>query len=565
MKPRRIIFIPIILFLFTTLTLSGCKDDKTQSTAAENDKIQYLSIALNEEPKILDQSKAADICSNQVLLEVNEALTRAEKNKDGVDEIRAAGAESWDISTDGLRWTFYIRDNYWSDGKKVTAKDYEYGIKRTLDPDIGSKNAFLLYPIKGARSYNEGGKDKKMSSDTVAVKALDEKTLEIVLEAPNAYFLNLTNLSIMQPQREDLVDTYGEKYGTEVDTVVFCGPFIIKEWNHNNRIELVKNEDYWDAKSVKLKKVSMKILKSEDYAVDELINGAIDIAKVTKMEWRDKLNKTSELDRIKVPKPVINYEVFNQKDQLLSNVNVRKAFSLAIDREDISRRLWNEVYNPAYGWIPPALNIGKENFRKKADLEPLKKLKKDTEDPKKLLIEGMRQLGLGKDPEKITIRYLQPGMDRGQKEISEFFQRMYNEKLGVNIKVEYVQWEDFQRKISKGDYQIASMVWASDYNDPMAQFQPWVTGMDIISTGWSNLNYDILIKKAALLGSDKSEERFKCFQEAENMLLLKDVVIAPTVYKNKQLYKYKYVKGLMFPSFGPEIELKYAYTQGRWN
>ncbi|MCT8977305.1 peptide ABC transporter substrate-binding protein [Clostridium sp. CX1] len=564
MKLKRRISMIIIFFMLETLTLSGCKSSSVQSNSIENDKSQYLNMALYEDPKTLDQSKAVDISSCQVLADVNEALTRVEKNKDGIDETKPAGAERWDISSDGLKWVFYIRDNYWSDGKKVTAKDYEYGIKRTLDPKTQSENAFLLYPIKGAKSYNEGGKGKKVPSSTVGVKALDEKKLEITLEAPNAYFLNLTSLNIMQPQRKDIVDINGEKYGLEASTMVFCGPFLIKEWNHNDKVELVKNEDYWDGKSVKLEKITMQIVKSEDYSLDELANGSIDIAKVTKSQWKDKLNKTGKFDNIKAPKPTINYELFNQKDKLFSNIKVRKAFSSAIDREEISRKLWNEVYSPAYGWVPPSLKIGNDIFRQKANEEPVKILKEDIKDPRALLIEGLRELGLGKEPEKITVRYLQPGIDGAQKEMAEFFQQMYNKKLGINVKIEYVQWEDFQKKVAAGDYQIASMVWSADYNDPMSMFEPWVKGTNIISTGWSNSKYDTLVKEASSLGNDKNEERFKYFREAEDILLLEDVVMAPTIYKNKQLYKQKYIKGLMFPLFGPEVELKYAYIQGRW-
>lgn len=555
----------IMLSLLLILNLSGCRKNNEKSVMAQYDKGQYLNIALGNEPKNLDQSKSGDIYSSQVLAEVNEALTRVATDKDGRDVVKPAGAEKWDISSDGLRWTFHLRDNNWSDGIKVTAKDYEFAIKRTLDPKIGSDYAFLLYPIKGAKEYSDTEKNKngKIKSDIVGVKALDDKTLEITLGSTCAYFLSLTSLDIMQPQRKDIIDKYGDKYGLESDEMVFCGPFKIKQWLHNNKIELVKNENYWDSQSVKLQKVTMKIIKSDIDVADELQGGSLDAGKIIKPEIKDKIDKTTKFDGITVSKASTNYEFYNQKDKLFSNSKIRKAFSAALDREEISKKLWKGTFTPAYALVPPSLEIGTEDFRQKASFEPIKKLKEGNTNPKALFIEGLKELGMDQDPSKITISYLQPNIDTNQKEIAEFFKQMYTKNLGVNIKLDYVDSDQFQKRITTGEYQISTMTWLADYNDPMAEFEIWATGANMICTGWSSSKYDNLIKNASLLGNDKNEERFKYFKEAENILLLEDAVISPTVYRNKQIYKCKYVKGLMYPLFGPEIELKYAYTQGR--
>lgn len=565
MKYKKDAAFAVILSLLLLVNLSGCRKNNEKSVMAQYDKGQYLNISLDNEPKTLDQSKSVDVYSSQVLAEVNEALTRVETNKDGSDVVKPAGAEKWDISSDGLKWTFHLRDNNWSDGINVTAKDYEYSIKRTLDPNIASQDTFLLYPIKGAREYSDVEKNKngKIESDIVGVKALDDKTLEITLGSPCAYFLNLTSLNIMQPQRKDIVDKYGDKYGLESDAMVFCGPFKIKQWIHNNKIELTKNESYWDSKSVKLQKVTMKIIKSDIDVSSELQGGSLDTGKIIKPELKDKLDKTTKFDSIKISKASTNYEIYNQKDKLFSNSKIRKAFAIALDREEISKNLWKSIYTPAYAFVPPSLEIGTEDFRQKSNFEPIKKLKEDNTNPKALFIEGLKELGMNQDPSEITISYLQPNIDTNQKEIAELFKQMYTKKLGVNIKLEYVDYDQFQRRITTGNYQISTMTWSADYNDPMAEFDIWMTDINMIWTGWSNSKYDNLIKNASLLGNDKNEERFKYFKDAESILLLEDVVISPTVYRNKQIYKCKYAKELMYPLFGPEIELKYAYTQGR--
>ena len=146
-----------------------------------------------------------------------EGLTRIEQDKDGKDVIKAAGAEKWDTNADKTVWTFHLRDYKWSDGKAVTAKDFEYAIKRALNPEVGSTYAFILYPLKNAQQYNSG----KAKVEEVGIKAIDEKTLEFTLEKPCPYFLDLTYFKVMYPQREDIVKAQGDKFGTEANTMVF--------------------------------------------------------------------------------------------------------------------------------------------------------------------------------------------------------------------------------------------------------------------------------------------------------------------------------------------------------
>lgn len=566
MNIKKLLPVTVILILTLTSLLAGCNNEKKAETVkTQIDKNQYLNLALDNEPKTLDQSKAKDPSSIQILTEINEGLTRIEKSSEGKEIIKPAGAESWQISEDKLKWTFHLRDNQWSDGKKVTAKDYAYGIKRTLDPSIQSPNAFLLYSIKGSKKYNDikTNENKNISADTVAVKAINDKTLEIDLEYPCAYFINITSSIAMQPQRQDIVEKYKDRYGTEMDKMLFCGPFVIKQWVHNSKVELYKNDKYWDAKTVKLQKANFKIFKQNNTIIGELSNGSLDGAKITNGDFKSKINKESKFDLIKTPEPTTDFEFFNQKDKLFSNLNIRKAFSLAIDREEVSKTLWKGLYMPAYAFVPPSLQIGKEDFREKSNFEPIKKLKEDNDNPRKLLEQGLKELGMDTDPSKITIKYLQPGTDTNQKDIAEFFQKMYEKNLGINIKIEYADWDNFSKKVQGGDYQLGSMTWLADYNDPMAELYLWTTGSNMIHTNWSNNTYDSLISNALNLSENKNEERFNAFKEAENILLAQDVVISPTIYRTKEVYKYKYAKNIMFTLFGAPYEIKYAYTQGR--
>ncbi len=555
MKNRKILA-TVLAAVMSISVLSGCgKKDTAGGNTGAVDKDQYLNVVLGAEPKSLDPSKSTDLYSSQVLLEVFEGLTRVEK-KDGKDVVTAAGAEKWDISQDGLTWTFHLRDNKWSDGQPVKASDYEYGIKRTLDPKTASQYAFLLMPIKGAAAYN-GGKGKV---EDVGVKALDEKTLEFKLEGPCPYFLDLTYFKVMLPQRKDIVEKYGDKFGTEANTLIFCGPFTLKTWEHNSKMELEKNENYWDKNSVKLSKASFKIIKELNSRMQELENGTLDMAAVAKPEWIKRFDDTKKFDVIEGYDGSTVYYFFNQKNKALSNAKIRLALSLATNREDISKVLYKNLATPAYAWCPPQVQLGGNEFRKQAG-NPLEEAKKNNPDLKALLVQGMKEAGLGEDPSKLTITYLQSGTDTQAKEFAEYVQQMWNKNLGINVKVEYVEWAVFQKRTDDFDYEVGGMAWSGDYNDPMTFFDMWETGANIVSTGWSNKDYDALIQSTR--GTTDQKARLEAFKKAEQLLLVDNAVVAPTVYRMKKTYKYQYVKNAMSPVFGSGLELKYAYTQGR--
>ncbi|MFD3156105.1 peptide ABC transporter substrate-binding protein [Haloimpatiens sp. FM7330] len=561
MKSKKLLALVLGTTLLASSAIAGCakKDDKAADDkgkeTAKIDKDQYLNLVMTE-PKSLDASKSTDMYSSMVLSEVMEGLTRIEQDKDGKDVIKAAGAEKWESNKEGTVWTFKLRDYNWSDGKPVTAKDFEYGIKRTLDPKVASQYAFLLSPIKNADEYNAG----KASRDSVGVKAVDDKTLQITLKQPCSYFLDLTYFKVMQPQRQDIVEKYGDKYGTEAENMIFCGPFKVAKWSHNSEIVLEKNDKYWDKDSVKLQKVNLKIIKDENARYNSLYSGQLDSAAVTKPEWIKKFDSTGKFNNIKGYDPSTNYTFFNTKDKLFGNVNVRKAFSLAITREDMANVIFNGIYDPAYGWAPPSLQLGGKDYRELVGEEPLKKLKEENPDPKELLKKGLKELGMDTDPSKLNITYLFAGTSQWHRTYAEYTQQMYKKTLGVNMKAEYVEWPVFQKRTDEMKYQLAGMAWAGDYNDPNTFFDMWITGAGIVPTGWSNKKYDELLKNA--MSSLDEKERLKDYKEAEKILLYDDAIIAPTVYRKRNTYRYKYVKNLMSPLFGT-VEFKYAYTEGR--
>ena len=563
MKSKKILATLLTLSLSSSIALIGCgKTIDVKNGAAEEkaaagmDSEQYLNGILTSEPKSLDPSKATDVNSSDVLVNVMEGLTRIEQDENGKDVIKAAGAKEWKSNEDKTVWTFHLRDYKWSDGKQVTAEDFVYAITRSLNPKVGSTYAFILYPLKNAQAYNAG----KAKVEELGVKALDAKTIEFTLEKTCPYFLDLTYFKVMFPQRKDIVEAQGDKFGTEANTMVFCGPYVLKSWIHQSKMDLEKNPDYWDKGSVKLEKLTLNIIKDETARMNSLLSGSIDYALVTKQEWIEKFNATGKFNVIKKNEPGTNFMFFNKKDKYFANTKIRQAFSLATDREDRLEILYRGLGQPSYGLVPPTLQIGGEDYRTKVHIEPLKAFKEANKDAKALLIEGLKEIGADPDPSKATFTYLQSGTTAREREFAEFDQQMYKKNLGIDLKMEYVEWPVFQKRTDEMDYQIAGMAWIGDYNDPNTFFDMWVTGAGMVPTGWSNAKYDDLIKQAA--ETTEAEKRTELFKQAEQILLVDDAVIAPTLYRVKNTFRAKYAKRVMTPLFGAQ-DFKYSYTEGR--
>lgn len=565
MRFKKYLSLTIVLVLILT-ALTGCgKKDAVNDTGTQEsegqvvekplDSEQYLNLVMVAEPSTLDASKGSDSYSNGILNEVLEPLTRLEEDEDLKNVLRPAGASEWTHNEDGTVWTFKIRDAKWSDGVAVRAQDYEYGIKRSLAQDTAAPYAYLLAPIKNAAEVNSG----QLPLEELGVKSLDDNTLEITLESPTPYFLQLTYQRVMMPQRQDVVEKHKDKYGSEIDTLVYNGPFTITNWVHNSEIVLTKNDNYWDKDIVKLNSVNIKILNDENAIYNSLSNRSIDSSGVGKPEWIEKFKGNKDLNHIEVTNPQTFFKFFNTKDKVFSNANVRKAFALAIDREELANVIFHGINVPAYGWVSPNISIGDEEFRSVSE-EPIRKLAADNPNPKALLIKGLEELGMDTDPSKLTVKMTLGSTDQWFRTYGEYVQQMYNKNLGVKFEVEFVEWPVFTSMAEKGEFQIGYMAWGAEFNDPISLLSLLKSDAGSIQTGWSNERYDELIDLASKEMDPK--KRLEYFAEAEKILLYDEAVLAPTVYPKSNVFRYKYVQNLGVTPFGT-AGYKYGFTQGR--
>lgn len=552
-KIKKTLFTLISFVLLFNLTACGKSTSITKGKDKLNDEKsdqeQVLNLNIGDEPDILDSARSSDVYSTFVLQQINENLTRVEVEEDGKNLVKPGAAESWSVSDDQMEWTFKLRDLEWEDGVKVTAHDFEYGIKRVIDPATASPISNMLKHIENAEKASLG----EIGLDQVGVKALDDRTLKIKLEYPVPYFLELTANREMQAQRKDKIEEIGESYGTDSNKIIANGPFKVESWVHNGEIKLVKNQKYWDAESVKLDSVNIKIITEESAWVGELENGVIDIASIESIDFVKKLDKNPELTKIENNSPRTMYVFFNHEEKLFSNPKVRKAFSLAIDREEVEKDLFQNKEKAAYGWIPYPISIDGENYREIIE-EPLKVLEAEKQDPKELLIEGLRELGIEENPENLNIPLMQTPVEG--KEFGEYLQQRYKKVLGVNIELDLVEWPVFQERNRQLDYVMGYKSWGGSYNDPTSFFDLWLTNNNIVPIGWNSSEYDKLIQEARQ--SIDKDLRVSKFKEAEELLINKECAIAPYAYEIEVTFAQKYVKGIQKPDFGWFV-IKYAY------
>ena len=235
-------------------------------------KNNTLVFSMEAEIPALDPQKSNAAPSFTVGNALFECLVR---NVDG--KVRPGAASKWEVSPDGKTLTFHLRDAQWSDGKPVTAQDFENGIKRLLDPKTAAEYAFAAYYITGAEAYNLG---KNPSADSVGVKAVNAKTLTVKLNNATPYFLGYLGFYCFAPVRKDIIEKYGATYATSADKAVYNGPFVLKEWKNEQRKLLVKNPGYWNPSAIKLSAVEILQISDTSTALSMFENGELDFVEV---------------------------------------------------------------------------------------------------------------------------------------------------------------------------------------------------------------------------------------------------------------------------------------------
>ena len=470
----------------------------------------------SSEPGSLDPALAQGTHESWVIDHTFEGLMK--KDQDG--NLIGGMAKDYTVSDDNLTYTFELRDDVkWSNGDPVTAHDFEFSWKRVLDVDLGSTYAYQLYYLKNAEAYNTGEADV----DDVGVKALDDTTLEVVLEEPAAYFIELTAFYTLFPVNKKVVEDNPD-WAKQPETFVSNGAFKLTEWNHKANILVEKNENYYNAKEVKLDGIDFAIIENEDTAWQKYQADEFDFLYPLPQTIVADLQEKNDPELVIGEELATYYYNFNTELVPFNNAKVRKALTMAIDRETITSKVSQGGETPAYGIVPPGIpNEDGEDFQGAQGAY----FEEDIEAANALLEEGLEEEGMTKEDFKATILY---NTMESHKKIAQVIQEMWRNNLGVDVELENVEFQVKLDREKAGDYEISRAGWVGDYVDPMTFIDLFVTDGPYNDSGFSDAKYDELVNIAKTNVDPKV--RFDAMREAEE-LFMDNLPVMPVYFYTK--------------------------------
>ena len=464
---------------------------------------KILHFGLGSEPQYLDPHLANSVSAHNVIIALIEGLVSEDpKTLKPVPGV----AEKWDISEDGLVYTFHLRKNAkWSNGDAVTAHDFVYSYKRILNPELASQYASMLHGLKNAREYHEEG--LSWDEAKVGATAIDDYTLQLTLENPTPYFLELLNHYSWFPAHPPTIEKFGAfgKQGTawtRPGNYVGNGPFTLSDHKVNSVIEVKKNPLYWDAQTVSLEGIRFYPIESADTEERAFHSGFLHLTQTVSPDRIDFL-KENHPDLIHFESYLGTYFYrFNVEEPPFDDVRVRLAFNLATDRQAIVEKVTKGGQLPARCFTPP----GTGGF------SPESRFRFDPQKAKSLIQEYLTEKGLESLP-KIELKY---NTSEGHKKVAEALQGMWKNHLGAEIQLLNMEWKVFLSTIAKRDFSLARAGWIGDYVDANTFLHMWRTGDGHNNTGWSSTRYDELLELAAQ--ESDTQKRFSYFEECEKLI-----------------------------------------------
>lgn len=511
------------------------------STSQPRADFTYVS---NQEPRTLDPALVSWTDEFRLGRAIFEGLTRLdERTFRPVPGV----AEHWDISDDGLMYTFHIRDDArWSNGDPIRASDFTFAWRRVLTPVVASEYFYQLYPIAGARTYYESRGDADPTNDVpfdrVGAKVVDDRTLRVELAHPCPYFLNLAAFLTLAPVHQPTIERLAFRDGRVLPTkhlwtrpgnIVCNGAFVIDDWQFKRRLRLRKNPMYWDAANIHVETIdslpiedlNTSLLAYETRAVD-MISAASPIA-ARALYAAKAAGRRPDFHTCRYF--ATYFYRFNCKRPPLDDPRVRQALSLTIDRRAICESVLGCGQEPAYGFVPAGAvdeMVYTDAAGKTYRYEPAKGLGQDMSEEERDVL-ARRLLGDAGYPDGQGLRPLELLYNRMESHhlIAQAIARRWQDVLGITIELKQLERNVFSPRIESLDYDIARAGWIGDYLDPMTFLDMFVTDGGHNQTGWSDADYDRLIKAATR--EPHPGKRFAILHQAETLLVGKGLPIAP--------------------------------------
>lgn len=535
------LLLPLLLLL-----LGGCgPGDKPGGTPAANPthgkKPAILRLGNGAEPQDLDPQVVTGVPEHKLLMGLFEGLV----SEDPVTlEPEPAVAERWDVSADGLTYTFHLRDNArWSDGTRLTATDFVRSYQRMLSPALAAEYSYLLWFVVGAEDYNKG---RLNDFARVGFKAPDELTLQVTLNHPTPFFLRvLASHYAWYPVPIDVIAKFGPltqkaTRWTQPGNLISNGPFRLKSWQPNQRIVMERNPHYWDAARVKLD--AIEFYPTENISTEE------------RMFRTGQLDKTNELPNAKIdayrrdfsdslriePYMGVYFYRLNVTRPPLNDKRVRRALALAIDRESIVKNVTRGDQRPAYAVSYPGT----------AGYTPAARLQGDLAEARRLLAEAGYPDGKGWP--QVELLY---NTSENHRAIAEAIQQMWRQNLGIEVGLLNQEWKVYLDAQDNRDFWIQRAGWIADYVDPNVFLEIWTRGNLNNDTGWSHPEYDRLA--AAALAAPDDGARYELYQQMD-AILVDELPVIPIYYYTRVYAMNPRVRGY-WPTLLDNHPYKYIY------
>lgn len=468
------------------------------------------------EPELLDPALVTAQATGRVMYALYEGLCAF----DAKGKAQPGVAERWDISEDGLRYTFHLRPTaVWANGDPVTADDFYFSWKRVLQPETGAEYAYQLHYIRGAKDFNEG---KLKDFDQVGLKVIDRATLEVTLENPTPFFLDLCAFSTLLPVHRPTVERYSD-WSSRPEHFMGNGAFTLRDWRSFDRVRLAKNPRYWDAANVAMKSVDILPAARAITAYNFYATGLADLIIDRNLAPTPLLGElTKRRDFHAAPFLGTYFMRFNVTRKPFDDVRVRRAFSLIVDKKYLCERITRAGETPATSFVPPGTGDG---YTSPPGYE------RNTEEARKLLAAAGFPDGKGFP----VVYYLYRSDQDLDQYLAVELQGMLRRELGVNVQLARQEWTVLLNSQSTLDYDFTRSTWLGDYNDPNTFLDMFVTGGGNNNTGWGKKPYDDLI--AAAGREVNKEKRYDLFRQAEKLLVSEEAPICPLYYfVNVQFY-----------------------------
>jgi oligopeptide transport system substrate-binding protein len=526
------------------LVAAGCggdDDDEASGTTTEEGGAQaaeqVITINWGTEPPSLDPGLASDTTSAAILLNIMDPLVILNRE----NEPQPSMAESWDISEDGKTVTFHLRsDGKWTNGDPVTAEDFEYSWKRTISPELAADYAYQFYGIVGAQDYNGCKKDCAAVAEKVGINAIDDQTLEVKLTSAQPWFIQQVAHTSFLAVHRPTVEKFKAKW-TEAANIVTNGPFKVEAWQHNSRIDLVKNEEWRDADSISLTRVNGRMIEDATTSVQAYEAGEIDVNPNLPPEEIARIKETEDYEKY----PALATYTYGFNVDNITDVNQRRAMSLAINRREIIDRIAQEDQLPATGWTPDGMpgfdtiNPNSKWLPENGDMEQAKQLMSQVQNPKKNIT-----LLLNDSP--------------GHRDIAVAVQAAWQE-LGIKTTIKTQEWAQFLEFIGPPPDKSVDVYrygWFGDYVDAINFLELWTCESGNNSTNYCNKEVDRLVDEAR--ATEDNDARYELYAQIEEILLGEDgdVPFAPIYFYTTSYQERPSIKETFYESLLGQVDLR---------